>query len=146
MEEIGVVKSIEGVYARVAVKKKSMCEHCTAGTCHLTEEGAEIEALNEARAQVGNRVRVVLRAYSYLKGSLILYGLPALALIVGAVAGKEYFSRFFRGMDPDSVAALFAFGLFALSFIVIRLWSARAERKTQYKPVIEEILGEENQL
>ncbi len=145
MEEIGVVMSVEGVNARVAVTKKSMCEHCTAGVCRMTEEGAEIEALNAARARVGQRVRVVLKAYSYLKGSLVLYGLPAVALIAGAVAGKEYFSRFFGGMDPEGVAAFFAFGFFALSLLFVRLWSARAGKKVQYKPVIEEILGEENQ-
>lgn len=142
MEEIGVVRSIDGVFAKVSVPKKSMCEHCTAGTCHMTDEGAEIEALNAARAQVGQRVRVALKPISYLKGSLMLYGLPAVALIAGAIAGKEYLSRFFRGTDPDGVAALAAFGAFALSFIVIKLWSRRAEKKVQYKPVIEEILSE----
>lgn len=140
MEEIGVVKNVQDVHATVIVARKSMCEHCTAGTCHVTGEGAEIEALNIAKARVGQRVRVVLKPISYVKGSLMLYGLPALALVLGAVAGKEYLSRFFPGMDPDGVAALAAFGLFALSFAVVKLWSRRAEKKVQYKPVIEEII------
>lgn len=139
MEETGIVKSVEGPFARVAVAKKNMCEQCTAGTCFMTDEGAELEALNEVRAEVGQKVRVTLMPYSYLKGSIIVYGLPALALIAGAVVGKEVAGSF-GDMDPDLVSAIFAFGAFALSFIVIKLWSMRAEKKVQYKPVIEEIL------
>lgn len=140
MEETGVVTSTQGPFAKVAVQRKSICDQCTAGTCHLTEEGAELDALNDIRAEVGQKVRVVLKPYSYLKGSLIVYGLPVLALVVGAVAGKEFFAERFKGLDPELVSAIFAFGAFALSFVVIFFWSRRAEKKTEYKPVIEEIL------
>jgi sigma-E factor negative regulatory protein RseC len=87
-------------------------------------------------------VRVELKPYSYLKGSTIVYGLPALALVVGAVAGKELFSGLFRTMDGDIVSAIFGFGAFIIAFILIKLWSMRFEKKTEYKPVIEEILEE----
>ncbi|MDP2167585.1 MAG: SoxR reducing system RseC family protein [Thermodesulfovibrionales bacterium] len=140
MEEIGVVKSVEGLTAKVAVAKKSMCDKCTAGTCLLTDEGAEIEALNNIGAEVGQRVRVALKPYSYIKGSLVVYGLPAASLVVGAVLGKEYFSRHMKGMDPDLVSAIFGFGAFIVSFALVKLWSMRAEKKMEYKPVIEEIL------
>jgi len=140
MEEIGIVKSIDGPFAKVAVQKKSICEQCTAGTCYLTDEGAELDALNEVKAQVGQRVKVVIRPYTYLKGSLLVYGVPTLALVVGAVVGKEFFADSFKSIDSDLVSAIFAFGAFALSFIIVKIWSSRAEKKIQYKPVIEEIL------
>ena len=142
MEEIGVVISVEGPMAKVLVERKSACDKCAAGTCTLTGGGAELEALNDARAEVGHKVKVALKPYTYLKGSMMLYGLPALSLIVGAVLGKEYFSRWFEGTDPDAVSAIAAFGLFALSFIIVKLWSGRAEKKVKYTPVIEEILKE----
>jgi sigma-E factor negative regulatory protein RseC len=140
MEETGVVSTVTGPMAKVMVKKKSACEHCTAGTCHITGDEAEIDALNEAGAHPGQTVRVVLKPMSYLKGSLVLYGLPALALIIGAIVGKEVFSKDFEGTDPELVSAAFAFGFFALSFLAIKLWSTRAEKKVQYKPVVAEIL------
>jgi positive regulator of sigma E activity len=143
MEEIGIVKSIEGPFAKVLVQRKSVCDKCTAGTCHLMEEGAELDALNEAKAQVGQKVKVVLRPFSYLKGSLIAYGMPALALILGAVLGREVLAQYFTGMDPDSVSAIFAFGAFALSFLIVKVWSTRAEKRVEYKPVVEQILTEE---
>ena len=140
MEEIGIVKSIEGPLSTVVVEKKSMCEHCTAGTCHITEGGAELEALNEAGAMVGQKVRVELRSSSYLKGSMMVYGLPALALVAGAIVGKEMVGSRLWGLDPDLVSAIFAFGAFALSFVLVKLWSMGAEKKTVYRPVIKEIL------
>jgi sigma-E factor negative regulatory protein RseC len=139
MEEIGIVKSIRGVIATVEVERKSACEQC-AGGCKISDSGAEIEAVNRARAAIGQKVRVELRPYSYLKGSIIVYGLPALALVVGAVAGKEVFRTFFRSMDADVGSAVFGFGAFIVAFILIKLWSIRFEKRTEYKPVIEEIL------
>lgn len=141
MEEIGVVKSINGAMATVSVERRSACEQCAAG-CKITGSGAEIEAVNRARAEVGQKVRVELKPYAYLKGSIIVYGLPALALIIGAVAGKEVFSGLFPAIDPDTLSAIFGFGAFIISFVLIKFWSVRAEKKTELKPVIEEILEE----
>ncbi len=141
MDEIGIVKSIQGVIATVSVERKSACEQCAAG-CKVTDAGAEIEAVNRAKAAIGQKVRVELKPYTYLKGSIIVYGLPALALIIGAVVGKEFFSGLFRTMDPDIVSAMFGLGAFIVSFILIKFWSMRLEKKTEYKPVIEEILEE----
>jgi sigma-E factor negative regulatory protein RseC len=140
MEEKGVVKSIDGVNACVVVTKKTACEHCTAGTCHLTGEGAIIEAINAAHARVGQQVRVVMKPVAYLTGALMIWGVPALALIIGAVAGTQLAKAFVTGIAPESGGAIGAFGLMALSLIVVRVWSRRAEHKAEYKPVIEDIL------
>ncbi|HWR59131.1 MAG TPA: SoxR reducing system RseC family protein [Thermodesulfovibrionales bacterium] len=139
MEEIGVVKKISGIMAVVAVEGKSACEQCKVG-CKITDSGAELEALNRARAEIGQRVRVELKPYSYLKGSVIAYGLPALALVIGAVLGKELFSGILSTLDPDLVSAIFGFGAFLLTFVIVKLWSMKVEKTTEYTPVIEEII------
>ena len=87
MDEVGVVTKVEGVKAHVLVARKSACEHCTAGACRLSDDGAVIEALNEAGAAVGQRVRVNKREYTYVSASLFYYGVPAMALLAGAIAG-----------------------------------------------------------
>ena len=139
MEETGIVKSISGIIAIVSVEGKSACEQCKAG-CKITDSGAELEAVNRVNARIGQRVRVEMKPYSYLKGSVIAYGLPAVALIVGAVLGKELFSRIMPAQDPDLVSAIFGFGAFLLTFIIVKLWSMKIENTTEYTPVIEEIL------
>ena len=146
MDETGVVTKVDGVTAYVLVEKKSACEHCTAGTCDLSGQGALIEAINEAGAQVGQRVRVHLRDYTYVSGSLFFYGIPALALIAGAILGKEFLASLFPGMDPEGVSAITAFSCMGLSLIVVKLWSRGAEKKTAYQPVVEEVLDEHRNL
>lgn len=140
MDEIGIVKSTAGAFAKVSVPKKSGCEGCTAGTCKPDEQSMEIDALNKAGAKAGQKVRVVIKSYTYLKGSMLVYGIPAIALITGAVLGKEIFSSQFKDTNPDILSAIFGFGLFAAAFLGIKLWSLTADKKTETKPVIEEIL------
>lgn len=140
LEEIGTVMSTEGMHARVSVPKKSSCEGCTAGTCTMGEQSMEIEALNKAGAIVGQRVKVMVHTYAYMKGSMIVYGIPALFLVIGAVFGKEIAPQFFPSRDPDILSALFGFGFLLISFIFIKIWSQKQAAKTESTPVIEEIL------
>lgn len=139
MDEIGIVKNIDGVIAIVFVERKSACDSCKAG-CKVSDSGAEIEAINNAKASVGQKVKVVMKPYSYLKGSMLVYGIPALALIIGAIIGKEFLSVYFENVDPDITSAISGFALFILSFVIVKLWSSRLEKKTEYKAVIAEIL------
>ena len=140
IEEIGVVTSIDGLKAQVNVPKKSSCEGCTAGTCATGEQSMEIIALNKAGAEVGQKVKVVIQSYAYMKGSMIIYGIPALALVLGAVFGKEVMPHFFMGTDPDILSAAFGFGFLGLSFVVVKILANRKTDKTESGPVIEEIL------
>ncbi len=142
MEEIGIVKSTDGVNAKVIVERKSACDQCTQDTCKITNDGAEIEALNFIRASEGQKVKVAVKPYSYLKGAILIYGIPALSLIVGAVLGKVYLSPFFTGADPDVLSALGGSTAFIVSLIMIRMLTGRIEKKTKFHPVIEEIIEE----
>jgi sigma-E factor negative regulatory protein RseC len=140
VEEVGFVKSVEGIFATVSVPKKSACEGCSLGICKPEEQTMEIEALNNVKARVGQKVRVAMKTYSYLKSAIIVYGIPALALISGAVLGKEVFSRYLEDIDSDIVSAVFGFGAFVLSFLLVKFWSSRVVKKVELKPIIEEIL------
>lgn len=142
MEEIGVVSRIEGVNAYISVVRKGACEHCTAGTCDISGETVSLEAINEAGARVGQKVRVQMKALAYVKGSLLFYGVPAIALILGAVLGRELLAVRFPWADPEGVAAISAFALMALSFLAVKVVTRKAEKSVRYQPVVEEILDD----
>ncbi|MGD1074977.1 MAG: SoxR reducing system RseC family protein [Thermodesulfovibrionales bacterium] len=139
MDEIGVVKVLNGNVATVWVTRKSACDQCNMG-CNLTEAGADIEAINEAGAEIGQKVRVLMGPYSYLKGSLLVYGVPSAALIFGAVIGKEFLSPLLTVADPDILSAIAGFGAFIISFGLVKAWSRRVEGKAEYRPVVKEII------
>ncbi|HEX8949817.1 MAG TPA: SoxR reducing system RseC family protein [Dissulfurispiraceae bacterium] len=143
MEEVGIVKEINGPKAIIRVQKQgSGCESCPGGSVCKAMGGGEaiMEAFNQVNAKVGDTVRVSFKSYTYLKGTALLYGIPSLMLIIGAVVGKEYAGLILPGKDPDIVSAICGFGLFAVSFLILRFWSKRYETKKEYMPVVEEIL------
>ena len=140
VEEVGVVTSVDGLTARVNVPKKSACEGCTAGVCMTGEQSMEIVALNKAGAKAGQKVKVNIHSNVYMKSAMIIYGIPALALILGAVLGKEVMAGFFMGTDPDVLSAVFGFGFLGLSFVAVKIWANRKTSEAESSPVIEEIL------
>jgi sigma-E factor negative regulatory protein RseC len=142
MEETGIVKEIIGPKAIVIVQKQSACDSCPGGSVCKTMGGSEalVEAVNQADAKVGDAVKISFKAYAYLKGTILIYGIPSLMLIIGAVIGKEFLPRFFPGRDPDILSAIGGFGLFILSFVFMKFWTKRYEGKKECMPVIEEII------
>ncbi|MBF0319810.1 MAG: SoxR reducing system RseC family protein [Nitrospirae bacterium] len=147
MEETGVVKSIDGVTATVLVQKTKTCEGCKESqSCGIAGNGedqsqtVEIAALNIAGARVGQTVRVVAKSYTYVKGTLLVYGLPAVALLLGAIAGKYMLADMFKSSNPEILSAFGGFSAFLVSFIILKLISRRLERKTENTPVIEHII------
>jgi len=75
-----------------------------------------------------------------MKGTMIIYGIPAIALVLGAVFGKEFMPKLFTGTDPDILSAIFGFGFLGLSFVGVKIWSNLKADNTESGPVIEEIL------
>jgi sigma-E factor negative regulatory protein RseC len=142
VEEIGIVKEIIGTKAMVIVERQGGCESCPGGSVCKNMGGGEsaIEAVNQANARLGDTVRIVFKPYTYIKGAVFVYGIPALMLIIGAVIGKEYISKIFPGMEPDLVSAVSGFGFFIFSFLVMKFILKRYEGKKEYMPVIEEIV------
>jgi|SRR5271157_5482338 len=143
MEEIGVVKEINGIKALIIVPKQDSCKSCPGTSlCETLGTGeAVMEAYNHVGARIGDTVRVGFKSSNYLKGTIIVYGLPALMLITGAVLGKEYLSPFFPTADPDLVSAATGFGLFAVTFLILKLCSKMFADKKEYMPIIEEIIN-----
>ncbi len=141
IEETGIVMKTEGVTARVAVQKRGTCEGCAAkGVCETTEGGMEIEALNPVNAKVGQTVKIAMKPSVYLKGTMLVYGVPLAALIGGAIIGKNIGETYFNEISSDLIAAIAGFGALIISFFGIKIWTRNAETKTEHKPVIEEII------
>ncbi len=142
VEEIGIIKFVNGNTATVVFPKKNACEGCTMKMCKPGEQTMEIKALNSINALPGQRVRVTFKSNLYLKGSIVAYGIPAIALLIGAIAGKEVFSSLLRQYNPDLISAISGFTACFISILFIKLWSLR--KNSNAKPVIEEVLEDNN--
>jgi sigma-E factor negative regulatory protein RseC len=141
IEETGIVKEVHNTTAKVIVQKRGTCDGCAAsGVCETSGDGIEIEALNQANARAGQTVKVSIKPQAYLKGAIFVYGFPLVSFITGIILGKNIGETYFREMDSDLVAVTAGFAALFFSFLIARAWSRKAEAKTEYKPVIEEIL------
>jgi positive regulator of sigma E activity len=100
----------------------------------------EIEAVNSVHAQIGQTVKVSIKAQTYLKGTFFVYGIPLMVFIIGIIIGKNIGEKYFKTISSDIVSFIAGFCALFLSFIVVRAWSKKAETKVEYKPIIEEIL------
>ncbi|PLX71160.1 MAG: hypothetical protein C0614_14485 [Desulfuromonas sp.] len=146
IEEFGTVVELLGKQrARVVCVKSSLCEHCaSSGACSLGDDKRTrlVEVANPLGAHVGDRVRIVTTTRMFLKSSFVLYIVPLMALVVGAVAGKLLGETLIDTLDPDLLSAIF--GLFFLvgSLVLIRVGS-RALVQQNYLPRIAEIVNDQ---
>ena len=142
MTNVGVVKSVEGNLAKVFVGG-GCCGSCQKDSCDIgTARGHETEAINLVHAKVGQKVRIDIKALAFLKGVLVLYALPFIALLTGAILGRAYLPAYFRVTSPVVLSAAGGFFLFLISLLSARFYSRKMEKKAEDKPVIESIIEE----
>lgn len=123
--------------AWVRTTRSSACESCSSrDACQGEGSGQEmeVEAINTADARVGDHIVLNIKTTSLLKATFLLYVFPILAMLAGAIIGQRIAEG--RGSDPSAMAALFAFGFFGLSFVVIRITGRRLAKDNSYKPEI----------
>jgi sigma-E factor negative regulatory protein RseC len=141
IEEEGIVAEVHGTIAKVEILKKSACENCSAsGTCHPGDQDL-MEADNPLGAVKGQRVKVVVAPQVYLKASLILYGIPMVAMVTGAILGKNAAVAYVGEPNSDLWAFIAGMTCLVISFLFIRLYNNKVEKTREYKPVIVEILS-----
>ncbi|MBE0574782.1 MAG: SoxR reducing system RseC family protein [Desulfuromonadales bacterium] len=143
IEEIGTVVELKSkMIAVVMCKKSSLCENCaTNGNCALGDDGRTrlIDAQNSLGATVGDQVRIATTTKSFLKSSFLLYIVPLIALVVGAVAGKLVGENLDTGLDPNLLSAVFGVFFMIGSFVLLRVGSSALTHES-YMPKIVAIL------
>jgi len=139
IEESGqVVEVREGGTAVVLCQKNSMCAHCASADSCLSsaDSGSKlVEAANPLGARAGQTVRLSISSRVFLKSSFVVYIVPLIALIVGAVLGQFTATWLDNGIDPNLLAAILGCAFLVGAFLVIRVGS-RALRSEGYMPTI----------
>ena len=98
----------------------------------------EVEAINEAGAQIGDRIVLSIETASLLKASFLLYVFPILLMIAGAFIGQKTAPMF--DIDPSLFSAVIGFLFFFISFWFVKSRGNTMAKKNEYKPKIIRIL------
>ena len=146
IEEVGTVVELKGkLIAVVMCTKSSLCENCaTNGNCALGDDDNTrlIEVQNPLAAEVGEQVRIATTTKSFLQSSFLLYIVPLIALVIGAIVGNLVGENITTGLDPNLLSAIFGVFFMSGSLLILRLGS-NVLSKENYMPKIIEILKED---
>jgi sigma-E factor negative regulatory protein RseC len=140
-EKARVIDAGEDGWARVIVEKSEACRHCEASQfCHSLSNCSRVttRVLNRAGAKTGDLVTIHLSSGTVLKGAFLLWVLPTIGLLAGAVAGLSLSREMGLGETGLTFAGVFA-GL-ALGFGLTAVFSKRITAGNRLTPVITRIL------
>jgi sigma-E factor negative regulatory protein RseC len=142
----GRVTSInEAGWAMVVTEKGDVCSNCeSAQFCHSLADCSKMETrvLNRANAGVGDQVIISLSSNSVFKSAVILYILPTLSLLFGAIAGSQLHNHI--GISETGGTILFAFVGLILGFSIAVLISKHQKSDSKLIPVITRIVSPTN--
>ena len=128
-------------WALVVTERDDACKNCeSAQFCHALADCTRMETrvLNRANAAVGDRVTISLSSSSVFKSAMILYILPTLSLLGGAIGG--YGIHQYLGMDETGAAILFSFLGLLLGFTIAGLISRHQNTASKLTPVVTGII------
>jgi len=128
-------------WAVVVTEKSDACSNCeSAQFCHALADCSRLETrvLNQAGAEVGDTVSISLSSKTVLKSALLLYILPTVSFLIGAVAGAGLHKQL--GIGDTGAAIIFGFAGLLLGFAIARLISKRQTISRKLIPVITQII------
>ena len=139
IEELAVVVEAGDGYAWVETQRRSACGACSAsdgcGTGTLAkvwgERRVRVRAISTWPLRPGDAVIVGLAEGALLGGSLLVYLLPIVLLLAGALLGQAAFAG--AGEEPVILAGAAGLGL---GFLAARLVSRRLRNDARFQPVV----------
>jgi sigma-E factor negative regulatory protein RseC len=132
--EEGVVEKIQNEKAFVRVQKSSACKNCSSReSCEInSSRDMLVEVINEAGAKQGDWVELSVPAGSFIRLSLLVYVVPVIALVAGALLGHEAGLAFDIPVAPASVIGG---GLFVvLAYYLLRWLNNLSAGSLKYSP------------
>lgn len=139
IEEPAVVVEAGDGYAWVEARRRSACGACSAsegcGAAALAkvwgERRSRVRAISALPLQPGDAVIVGLAEGALLRGSLLVYLLPLLLLLAGALLGQAAFAG--AGEEPVVLAGAVGLGL---GFLAARAGSRWLRGDARFQPVV----------
>jgi sigma-E factor negative regulatory protein RseC len=138
----GLVKQVSrDGWAMVVTERGDACGNCeSAQFCHSLADCSRMETrvLNRANAAVGDRVVVSLSSTSVFTSAVILYLLPTVSLLLGAIGGSGWNEQL--GIGGTLASILFGFAGLIVGFAIAGLISKSQKASRRLTPVITRIV------
>lgn len=143
LEENAQVTAVQGDEVWVEAERRSSCSSCAVrGGCGsaalakvLGQRRSRVRALSDIPLRVGDRVVVGIQEQAVVRGSLAVYAVPLLLLLLGALLGELGASR---SLWHNAELASLLLGVAGLAGGLwwLKLFSRRIRRSAAYQPVV----------
>jgi len=133
--EHGIVTKATPAVAHIKTNRAAACEACTAkDSCGTIHRGKEIifEVPNTLNVQAGDTVLVGMQTKSALLLTFLIYIVPILCLVIGALTGDALAP--YLQINASFFAMVLGFSFFGLAFFILHKKSAGMNRKTDFRP------------
>lgn len=145
MAEEGVVRVLQrGNMALVEAVKSDACSSCGAkGACHAMggNKIRVVPAVNQPGAQVGDRVQLAVSRTGLMKASFLVYMVPVMALMAGALTGQKLGPSW--GWDPTTAAVVVSLSALAVCWLGISQLSKILAKRREFTVRIVRVLRKE---
>jgi len=132
VNEQGTVSKVEGKKATVVFARKGMCKDC--GAClKAGPDEMMVEVENTLDAKVGDVVAIEMRQGVFLEATLVMYGLPLLALVAGLLVCRLIGAN-------DLVTVIGGLGCAVIAFAAIRIFEPKFSRSLRFRHKMTEIV------
>jgi sigma-E factor negative regulatory protein RseC len=143
IEEHAIVVGVQDDDAMLEIVRKTPCGLCGKSRgCGISLWGrlfnhkSEFKASNNIGAKVGDSVIVGVEEQALLKSSMTIYGIPLLALLLGAVAGIAFLPQDAGAVQKDIYTVIGAATGLALGLLWLKGHSAGRPFNPTHQPVI----------
>ena len=147
IEEHARVVAVQGDTALLQTQRQSSCGSCEVksgcGTSLLAgivgQKITQLKVQNTLNAKPGDEVVLGMEEHALVMGSLLVYGVPLLMLLLGALMGEARASPL--GMDAELLPVVTGATGFVLAFLLVRGVLRRTAVGLQMNPVMLRILA-----
>jgi sigma-E factor negative regulatory protein RseC len=138
MVETGRVRKVFAGNAVVEIQRQSACAECHAQCVGSWEtDSMLLEVRDPIGVQVGQEVEMAIQTERALKATMIVYGIPVVALVAGVVLGDWLGKMLWK---RDALAVLLGLGGAGLSLIIVKIYNNIFKRDLQNQPVIVQVV------
>lgn len=144
VEESAIVVAVEDNAAWVETQRKAACDSCAVnkgcGTAVLSKvignKRSRLKVLKHGLSlRVGDEVVIGLQEHALLRGSMTVYGVPLLFMMLGALLA-DYAGRQWWGHPSDILDIGFGIAGFVAGLMWLRRYSSGIAQDPRYQPVI----------
>jgi sigma-E factor negative regulatory protein RseC len=140
IEEKATVIAVEGEHALLQTQRRSACQSCSVkqgcGTSVLAkvvgQRSSQILVDNVLNAEVGDEIIIGINDNALVKGSFLVYALPLVLLLIGALMG-EFFAHAY-GFNAELLSIIAGTAGFVVAMILIRFSLSKTKFKAEIQP------------